>query len=294
MITDTDTTMFEKVSNAFNFTVDKFPLSGPDGMKTPWYALFRSDNNQVVGNGSVTSRYVPHQTDDILAITEAASKVFDDEVSVDCHFRDGHFVTFAPSKERRKAIYGTHDNIFPRIVLRAGYDGTAFKASMGYFRDACSNLHIPRSVGIAVNVTIRHTSNLRKYMNELIADFRSLDAGWDSMVKQIQFMQNRNVQLVEFLNAIYPVPTEEGRGLTVHKNRTEAIVRRLLNERNKTGRPNMGSDYMVSAWEAFNAVQGYVQHDATRKSGFKNPMDRIILASKDAAVVKAEQLALAV
>jgi hypothetical protein len=48
----------------------------------------------------------------------------------------------------------------------------------------------------------------------------------------------------------------------------------------------------VSAWEAYNAIQGYVQHDATRKG---NPSDfaRIISAANDQAVKKAESLVLA-
>ena len=50
------TSAADQVRAAFDFTVDKFPLSGPDGMRTPWYAMFRSDNNEVVGEGSVTSR----------------------------------------------------------------------------------------------------------------------------------------------------------------------------------------------------------------------------------------------
>ena len=41
----------DQVRSAFDFTVDKFPLSGPDGMRTPWYAMFRSDSNEVVGRG---------------------------------------------------------------------------------------------------------------------------------------------------------------------------------------------------------------------------------------------------
>jgi hypothetical protein len=56
----------------------------------------------------------------------------------------------------------------------------------------------------------------------------------------------------------------------------------------------MGGDFRVSAWEAFNAVQGYVQHEASRKNGFKNEMDRLILANQDAAVYRAEALALSV
>ena len=60
----------DSVKAAFDFSVDKFPLAGPDGMTTPWYGLFRSDNGRVVGNGSVTDRYVPHSSDDVMALTE--------------------------------------------------------------------------------------------------------------------------------------------------------------------------------------------------------------------------------
>ena len=82
--------------------------------------------------------------------------------------------------------------------------------------------------------------------------------------------------------------------MTVHKKRTESIIRRVINERNVSGRPTLDNGMMVSAWEAFNAVQGFVQHDATRKQGFTGEMDRIMLASRDPAVIAAERLALAV
>jgi hypothetical protein len=292
---ETNSLALEKVQEAFNFTIDKFPLSGPDGMKTSFYGMFRSDNSECVGR-PVTDRYVVHQTDDVLAITEAAMKAFDDEnLDVKCHFRDGHFVSIAPPDSYRRQIFGTADNVFPRCIVNAGYDGRAFKTSLGYYRDLCSNLHIPRATDIAASVTIRHTSKLRRFMDELIQDFRSLGNSWDSMVKQIRFMQNREVNIVDFLNEIYPTPTEDSkRGLTVHKNRTEAILRRLMSERQRSGRPEIGQDRKVSAWEAFNAVQGYVQHDATRKKGFKSDMDRILLAAKDQSVIAAERLALAV
>jgi hypothetical protein len=47
---------------------------------------------------------------------------------------------------------------------------------------------------------------------------------------------------------------------------------------------------MVSGWEAYNAIQGYVQHDATRH-GKADEMHRIVLAANDAAVQRAERLA---
>lgn len=283
------------VRDAFNFTVDKFPLSGPDGMATPFYGLFRSDTSKVVGT-AVTNRYRCHQTDDVLAITEAAIEALSDEdIQVRTHFRDGHYVEYSPSNAERRAIYGTADNIFPRFLLRAGYDGRAFSVSLGYYRDLCSNLHIPRAVGKGIVRTIRHTSGLRSKMDELIHDFSELGKGWDAIQAAVQRMESREVVLTDFLNSIYGEPEKDSkRAVTVHKNRTEAIVRRLLGEQVRSGRPSMGSDFKVSAWEAFNAVQGYVQHEATRRSGFDNAMDRLILANGDKYVHSAELLALGV
>jgi len=284
-----------QVREAFNFTVEKFPLSGPDGLKTPFYGLFRSDDAQSVGN-AVTERYRCHQTDDVLAITEAAITALEDEdIQIRTHFKHGHYVEYAPSNAERKAIYGTADNIFPRFLLRAGYDGRAFSVSLGWYRDLCSNLHMPRSIGNAVSRKIRHTSGLRGKMDELINDFAMLGKGWNAVQEACMRMESREVVLTDFLKEVYGEPDSDSkRAVTVHKNRTEAIVRRLLGEQIRSGRPQMGGDFRVSAWEAFNAVQGYVQHEATRKNGFNNDMDRLILANSDSAVHRAELLALSV
>lgn len=292
-MTNATASAIDAVREAFDFSVEKFPLSGPDGMKTPFYGLFRSDSGEVVGN-AVTARYRTHQTDDVLAITEAAMTALDDEnVQVRTHFREGHYVEYAPSNAERKAIYGTEDSVFPRFLLRAGYDGRSFTVSLGYYRDLCLNMSMLRSVGKSVHRSIRHTSSLRGKMDELISDFSSLGKGWEQLTKAIERMESREVVLTNFLDAVYGKPDPDSkRAVTVHKNRTEAIVRRLMGERVRSGRPQMGSDFKVSGWEAYNAVQGYVQHEATRKQGFNSDMDRIILATKDTAVHHAEQAAL--
>ena len=66
----------ETVQNTFDFSVDKFPLYGPDNMPTSHFGLFKSDSGECVGK-TVSARYVPHTTDDILAITEAAAEAFE-------------------------------------------------------------------------------------------------------------------------------------------------------------------------------------------------------------------------
>tara|TARA_Y100000593_G_C4306862_1_gene336188 strand:- start:1735 stop:2625 length:891 start_codon:yes stop_codon:yes gene_type:complete len=282
-----------KIREAFDFTVDKFPLSGPDGMRTPWYAMFRSDTEEVVGKGSVTSRYVPHQTEDVVALCDAAAEAFDGDIDVNCHFRDGHYVSIQPTKHERLSVYGQSDNVWPRVIVNAGYDGRAFAATMGYYRDACRNLAMMRQVN-GTTVSIRHTSGLRSHMDELIATFNTLKDSWNGLSDVIMHLQSSEVQMVDFLNKIYPQPETDAskRAVTVHKDRTEAIFKRLQSERFRTGRPSMDNTFKVSAWEAYNAVQGYVQHDAQSKTGFKSDFDRILRASRDANVRKAEKLVL--
>lgn len=281
-----------KVQDAFNFSVDKFPLAGPDGLRTPWYGLFRSDSNTVVGKGSVTARYQPHQTDDVLALVEASAAAFEGVADVRCYFRNGHYVAVQPTKEHRLSVYGTADNVFPRIIINAGYDGKSFRASMGYYRDLCRNLSIMRMVS-GTNVCIRHTNGLRKRMDDLIQTFSVLKESWATLSGVIESMEARRVNMADFLVALYGEPDSNSRrAVTMHRHRTEAIFSRLYNERLRSGRPALQEGWAVSGWEAYNAVQGYVQWDS-RRHGNVSDMARIVMAANDPTVARAEELVMA-
>jgi hypothetical protein len=278
----------EILAAIFCFNVIKLPLTGPDNTATPHFGLFRDDTFECVGN-AVSAKYNPHTTDDVMAIVEATTSVFPDCV-VNAYFNDGHYVVLQPTKDYRLSIFGNADNIFPRLIIRAGYDGKAFSVSMGYYRDLCKNMHIMRAVKKA-NESIRHTNSLRGKMDALIQQFQGLKEGWNNLGNMVQSMQGNTVQLHSFLEKVYGSPeSDKGRGATIHKNRTKAIFDRVLRERQISGRGNFDSDYTVSVWEAFNAVQGYVQHDATRK-GKPAEFDRFIASSNDAAVNRAETYA---
>ena len=290
-MTSVSVSAVDSVKSKFDFSVDKFPLAGPDGLKTPLYGLFRSDTMEFVGK-PCSKHYVAHQSDDVMALVESAGEAFEGVGDVQCHFRDGHYVSIAPSRDQRRAIYGTADNIFPRFIVNAGYDGRAFSAIMGFYRDACSNLAMMRQVS-GTSVSIRHGSGLREKMDDLIQTFSVLRESWATLGDVIAELQTREVRMTDFLDQVYGQPDPDSkRGVTIHKNRTEAIFRRLSRERFTTGRGAMDSQFNVSAWEAYNAVQGYVQHDASRK-GSPSDFARVIAASNDAAVKKAEGLALA-
>ena len=292
------------VRSAFNFDVDKFPLYGPDNMPTDQYGLFRSDTGYIEGVKSISSRYVPHTTDDVCALVEAASTMFDGEVECQTHWNKGHYVSVAPTRSYRRSIYGTDDNVFPRVIIRGGFDGKGFHGSMGYWRDACDNLAMMRKVSGCV-VSIRHTSGLRDRMTELVDTFNQLEQGWENTVAAAQDMQSREVVLKDFIAEVYedrkPSPeelilheTKKQRVVTNYDNMLEKMFDRVVEERDKTGRPSFqrGQTKVVSAWEAFNAVQGYVQHNAQSKKGFKSDFAKILRAASDPHVLAAETLAL--
>lgn len=277
------------VRQAFAFEVSKFPLTGPDGMRTPLYGLFRSDSSECVG-GAVSQRYVPHTTEDVLALVEAAGEAWGGAASVRTYFRDGHYVAVQPTVEHRKSVINDRDAVWPRLVIRAPYGGEgSFSGSVGFYRDLCSNMSMLRRVS-GTTVAIRHTSGLRSQMDELITSFGQLEAGWQNLTQVMAAMQERRVRLTDFLTQLYGEPDERnGRSRTMHRNRTEAIVSRLIRERARLGVETLSGDYIVSGWEAFNAVQGYVQHDSRRR-GNPSDMARVVLAMNDSHVRRAEDL----
>jgi Domain of unknown function (DUF932) len=277
-----------KVQEAFPFSVDKFSLSGPDNMKTPFYGLFRSDNSASVGK-SVSKIYVPHQSEDVITLVEAVSEAFESSVDLKCYFKEGHYVTIQPTKEQHKLIFD-QDAVWPRIIISAGYDGKAFKATMGYYRDVCRNMARIKDVR-STEVSIRHTSGLRSHMDELIRDFQSLKQSWTDLSAVMDQMSAKRVNMVEFMKAVYGEPSKEGRETTIHQNRTESIFRRLTSERYALGLGAIPGDFQISAWEAFNAVQAFSQHDSIARKGI-NEMDRILRSMNDSNVLRAEHLAL--
>jgi len=284
----------ETVRQAFDFKVGKYPLFGVDNMPTPLMGLFREDTYDYVGKTSVTNRYEPHTTDDVIALCESAANAFQGDVRLKCHWNDGHYVSIAPTEQYRQSIYGTEDNIFPRVLIRAGYAGKSFQASLGYYRDLCRNMAMLDSVSNCC-VNIKHTHSLRTKIDDLIDDMRGLSAGWDNLTNVIERMESRRVGLAEFLASVYGEPEENSqRSESVHRNRAIAIYRRVARERTLSGRPVLAThEPEVSAWEAFNAVQGYAQHEASRKRK-PSEFDRMLLGLNDKYVSIAESLALSV
>lgn len=277
------------VRGKFNFSVNKFPLRGPDNMHTPFYGLFRSDTMEVVGQ-AVSARYAAHQTEDVLAIVDAAAKAFDGITDVRCHFNDGHYLILQPTRQHRLDVFGTKDSIFPRIMIRAGYDAMAFRATLGMYRDTCRNMMRLKTVKSAT-YAVRHVVGMQDQMDIMVKNFQQIGDSWDLVVEKVMQMESVKVNLRSLLEQLFGQPNAASQqSVSRHASRIDAIVARVMAERAIVGRDN--SNGAVTGWEAYNGIQGYVQHEKTRR-GNPNAFDRVILADLDPIVDEAESLILA-
>lgn len=294
MIYTTDKTNVEaKIREAFNFTVDKFPLAGPENMATPWYGLFRSDTMQVVGTSSKTGRYFPHQTSDVVALAAAAGQTFDGEFDVKCHFNNGHHVIVEPTKGERLKVFGETDSVLPRIIINAGYDGRAFRATLGFYRDMCTNLQMFHTVK-GTTVAIRHTSGLPSKMDSLVSTFGRLAESWQSLKDQIMEMESKQVDFQWLLDQVYPkTEGQTPRQSRARDRKFSQIFSRLNREAAASNRPARDGIRVdsVSGWEAYNAIQGYVQHDSPSRRTLW--IDRALHAARSQRVRTTESLILA-
>jgi hypothetical protein len=282
----TTKTICDRVRDAFPFSVDKFRLTGPDNLKTPHYGLFRSDSLECVGN-AVSSGYVPHNTLHVCQLVEAAQDAFQTDCEITTTWKDGHVVIMRPSNVQRLAVFGT-DTVWPRLSINAGYGGSAFSASLGFYRDVCRNLAMFRQVR-GTSVSIRHTESFNSKHEKLVDKFSQLLSAWNNVTEKIETMSQKQVVISEVLRDMYPETNDmTKRAQTNRGNEISAIVGRIIDERSKLGLGPIVNQ-TVSAWELFNGVQGYVQHNARRR-GDVTPIDRALASWDDRRVTRIEEL----
>ena len=293
--------LIDKVEANFDFTIEKHPLARVlSGRELPIYGLFRSDTGQLIGKSSVTERYVPHQKEHVMKIVEAAINAFGEASDVQCHFKGGHYVSIAPSRKHRKTVYG-NDTVWPRIIIEAKLAGAGgYCADMAFWRDECSNLAMMKRVeGLKIN--IRHTNQLPKRVDDLALDLSLLKDKWQQMGNLIDYMTSKEVVVAEVISEIYPQPDDKTASKKRWVAKVNSIMNRLVRERasvtNTPQQPgvmfNMDGSYMkASAWEVYNAIQGYHQHDAPRRTNASN-WDRWLSTAKCKQVLATEELLLA-
>ena len=270
-------------------------LVGPNGVESPFYAMYRQDSNgcpvQCV-SPAVSKQYVEHTRDDVATIGEAFGVAFEGGVAdVQTSFNNGHKICVAPSKDYQRAIFNDKDHVFPRGIVDCTF-GTSFHVSLGMLRNVCSNLQIPQVVGNAsFDVKIRHTSKLRSHFDQLVDDLAHLKDGWDALIAHMNNLKECKVDLEAFMDKLYdPSKFESKSAATRHDSRTRLIIQRLQRERLQLGIEDRNLE-TVNGYELYQAIQGYCQHDKTRRGHADgDKFTRATLAFNDSDIKRAQNL----
>ena len=137
--------------------------------------------------------------------------------------------------------------------------------------------------------SIQHSSNFSNRRDELVEQFEIVAKGWESTVDFLKSMDDRQIRVSALLAELMgDRPDTEGRGQTMFDRKVAKIDSILVRERMKTGKMARPAGE-ATAWEAYNAIQGYSQHEKTRK-GNPTLIDRAVIAGGDPEVSKAEKL----
>ena len=266
------------LENKFPFSINKEQLYHDQGIHRtepvwkalPYYGLFRSDTDEPVSNITVKEGYIPHQTRHIVDIACKISNQFGshgyETDRVKAYFKNGHYVTIEPNTDYRKRVYHTKtDYYWPRILIQAGLGGQSVRINIGYWRDACSNMAMPKEVQ-TISINYRHCSPIEERLENLdIANV--LYSTWNQLKDMIEGMAINKVNLTYTLTNIFGDPTPRGHKRALLRN--ETIIKRLIKERTETTNPDRHSHTnftKATAWEMYNAIQGYYQHDAPMRT----------------------------
>ena len=290
-------TAIESQLDKFPRHIIKQPLFGPNGEETGYYGLF-TETGQPVGRSSVTERYVSHQLHHIRPIISSVLGLpgFRNPI-VEARWKEGHYIRIRPDDNyRREIIKG--DSVWPQLDLWFGLGGLPARGRLPMQRDACSNLMMVRNSS-EINFSIKHTASIETRIATIQDQFYNIVAKWDEVVDHCRHMQGKRINLKELLAEIYPKPeTESKKALTNHRDKISAIWSRVMRESHELNlqTPSLANP-VTTGWMAYNAIQGYRQHDAGRKNekGMtkdQKEFNRSVSVLEDSTVHRAEELIL--
>ena len=289
---------FEAQFEKFPKQILKKPLLGPNGEATGVFGLFDEKGN-FIGRSSVTDRYIPHQFSEHVRpiIKSVLGLPGFKNAKLEANWKEGHYIRIRPDDDYRREVF-KGDSIWPQLDLWFGLGGLPARGRLPMKRDACDNLQMVRNSS-EISFSIKHTKSLETRVARIQDQFHAIVANWDSVVDHCREMHAKRINLKDLLAEMFPAPQGDAkRAVTNHNDKLNAIWSRITRESYKLNleTPSLASP-MTTGWMAYNAIQGYRQHTASRKgergmSQDRKEFERSVSVLDDSTVQRAESLIL--
>lgn len=243
-----------------------------DGSKLPIQGVFFKTKEIARKYGSDSRLVVSHSkgedyhfqtlqdaTDQAIAAYKTLRCMGSDCVEMSAHFHNGYHISFTQKIEysQRRFMF-ENDIVIPWFNLSIPYNA-CFTGNGGGKRIVCSNLFTTKHVA-KFHFSLRHTKNMGERLIGVEKGIQAIAGNWDAFIEHCNTLARKSVSLDAFYEHVYGEKPDTKRGITVWNDRKAEIRARIDSEANKLGlSPN-------NAWLVFNGLQGYLQHDTTRKA----------------------------
>lgn len=275
------------IDNLYDSQGNKLPIKGVFYRDQEEARLFGSNDRLVVYHSKGEDYYFQSREDAIdqaIMAFQSVKAMGGDAIEMVATFNKGYSVSFTQKIERkdRKFMF-ENDIIFPTYNFNFSYDSVS-RGGGGCDRFCCSNLITTTRVA-GFSFSFRHTKNAGERMIAIQAGIADIANNWGAFLQHCEMMGKKSVNLLDVYSRVWgDKPGKEGRKLTVWNDRLGDMQTRLNRESSLLGLSP------ANGWLVFNAVQGYLQHDTTRK--VDNVLVRADQANNSKELLQVESLIL--
>jgi len=241
--------MLEKYN--WNWEVETKPLFLGNQIATPFLGVVRTENNHCFQ--TVSKYYEPMQNSELMEIALNVSELTGGEIEVTKSICDGA-VTYVSITGRTLKVEGSNvgDVVGEKITLVNSHDGSkSFGIGFGHVILSCTNgmTRFDRK-GF---VSIRHTSNMRRKLNDAIGGLKKVVNESTSMIEGYKRLMDKPVRTAEIQKVInivaeIDVNTPADQLSTRKRNIVQSVWDSLTGEMSYKGQ---------TAWGLLNGVTHY-------------------------------------
>lgn len=237
-------------------------LNDGDFISFPYYGLVSTDGRIIPVDHSVSAKHVHHTKADFRSALEAGLAAIGGNGKISAHWNNnGYFGSFENRDDSRYNISGNpRDYIRHKFIVHMPHDGSV---RLGLAVDAaiCSNLMMFKTIKSS-SFNVRHTLSFKDRFDYIVDSFHRLEETQADIAAKIETLNAKSVKIDDFVQK-FILAGKDSMSKQL-ETRIEKILSRVYRE-SVTALGNADRT-TATAWRLWSGLQGYLQHDATRKS----------------------------
>ena len=263
----------DEAESVLDYEVEKVPLpwinSKGETIKTGCYGIIRKDTDTFLTNGSsIGNRF--HAENNVIMLRRIdefiLAKYPDLKIESVGTLFNGQ-TAFINLRVDEKAVRGDKSPTETNLLYYNPIGKGSISSCAHNTRVVCRNTSLIALSQGAINQTLRkfsHTINAGQRIEDYLIDLSEVFLGLKSHHDALNYLAGEEIKQADidaFLESIFPLKEEKGKGQTMAKNARESFV--TVFERQK---PTMEPETANSKYGLYQAYTDYIDHEAATRS----------------------------